>query len=95
MEQYRQYNRCGNGRNVSPQRAQQFRYMNNYENSSANNQHSCNKTHCENTNDTLNKPLGMAYVPFQDFGELYDARKGLTEGTMFPELNQIFCGIRG
>ncbi|MBC5663121.1 spore coat associated protein CotJA [Coprococcus eutactus] len=37
----------------------------------------------------------MAYVPSQEFGELYDAKKGLCEGTMFPDLNLIFCGVRG
>lgn len=40
-------------------------------------------------------PVGMAYVPSQEFGELYDAKKGLREGTMFPALNLIFCGVRG
>ena len=40
-------------------------------------------------------PIGMAYVPSQEFGELYDAKKGLREGTMFPDLNLIFCGVRG
>lgn len=40
-------------------------------------------------------PVGMAYVPSQEFGELYDAKKGLREGTMFPVLNLIFCGVRG
>ncbi|MBP3325630.1 MAG: spore coat associated protein CotJA [Coprococcus sp.] len=41
------------------------------------------------------RPVGMAYVPMQTFGEMYDACKGLKEGTMFPELNLIFCGVRG
>lgn len=41
------------------------------------------------------RPVGIAYVPMQEFGEMYDACKGLKEGTMFPELNLIFCGIRG
>lgn len=99
MEQYRQYNRGGCNRNTSPQHAQQFRYANNVAGANnfanANNNFSPNVRQCENTNDKMNMPLGMAYVPFQDFGELYDARKGLIEGTMFPELNLIFCGVRG
>lgn len=41
------------------------------------------------------KPIGMAYVPSQEFDEIYDAKKGLCEGTMFPELNLVFCGVRG
>lgn len=43
----------------------------------------------------LDRPVGMAYIPMQTFGEMYDACKGLKEGTMFPELNLIFCGVRG
>ena len=41
------------------------------------------------------QPIGMAYVPSQEFDEIYDAKKGLCEGTMFPELNLVFCGVRG
>lgn len=40
-------------------------------------------------------PVGMAYVPWQEWGEMYEVCKGFREGTMFPELNLIFCGIRG
>jgi hypothetical protein len=40
-------------------------------------------------------PIGMAYVPMQEWGELYDACDGLYEGCAFPELNLIFCGVRG
>ena len=40
-------------------------------------------------------PLAMSYVPWQTFGELYPPCKALSEGTAFPELNQIFCGVRG
>lgn len=41
------------------------------------------------------EPLAMAYVPWQHFGELYPPCKALSEGTAFPDLNQIFCGVRG
>lgn len=50
-------------------------------------------------NDPMEKlgnqfPLVMAYVPWQQWGELYDADCGLMQGTMFKDLNQIFCGVR-
>jgi hypothetical protein len=41
------------------------------------------------------RPLGMAYIPEQLFENLYDAKCGLMEGTMFKDLNLIFCGVRG
>lgn len=41
------------------------------------------------------KPVGMAYIPEQTFENLYDAKCGLAEGTMFKDLNLIFCGVRG
>ena len=31
----------------------------------------------------------------QFFENLYDAKCGLMEGTMFKDLNLIFCGVRG
>jgi hypothetical protein len=40
-------------------------------------------------------PIGMAYVPMQEWSEMYDACEGLYEGSAFPELNLIFCGVRG
>lgn len=39
-------------------------------------------------------PTVMAYVPWQQWGELYDADCGLMQGTIFKELNLIFCGVR-
>ncbi len=52
-----------------------------------------NEQHTHNRFDK--EPLAMAYVPWQHFGELYPPCKALHEGTIFPELNQIFCGVRG
>ncbi len=40
-------------------------------------------------------PIGMSYVPWQTWGDLYPPEKGLCEGTIFMELNQVFCGKRG
>lgn len=39
-------------------------------------------------------PVAMAYVPWQQWGELYDAEYGLVQGTIFKDLNKIFCGVR-
>ena len=35
-------------------------------------------------------PLGMAYVPFQQWGTLYDSREGFHKGTLFPDLDFPF-----
>lgn len=37
-------------------------------------------------------PPGMAYVPFQQWGEVYEAEQGIRQGTMFPELDFPFKG---
>lgn len=52
--------------------------------------------HKEDPMETLGNqfPLVMAYVPWQQWGELYDADCGLMQGTIFKDLNQIFCGVR-
>lgn len=34
----------------------------------------------------------MAYIPFQQWGEVYSAEKGLSVGTLFPCLNLPFMG---
>ena len=36
--------------------------------------------------------VAMAYVPFQQFGEVYSSQEGLEAGTLFPELNKPFLG---
>lgn len=45
--------------------------------------------------DSEDFPVGMAYVPWQTWGDLYPPEKALCEGTIFADLNQIFCGKRG
>ena len=37
-------------------------------------------------------PLAMVYSPYQTFGGLYDACKGLKQGTLFKELDLPFEG---
>ncbi|MDO5154772.1 MAG: spore coat associated protein CotJA [Eubacteriales bacterium] len=39
-------------------------------------------------------PIAMAYVPWQKWGELYDNEYGLKQGTIFKDLNKVFCGVR-
>lgn len=56
------------------------------------------KVNCHK-NDPMEKlgnqfPVVMAYVPWQQWGELYDADCGLMQGTIFKDLNKIFCGVR-
>ncbi len=36
-------------------------------------------------------PIGMAYVPYQMWGDVHNAEDGLAHGTMFPELDLPFC----
>lgn len=38
---------------------------------------------------------GMAYVPFQQWGEVYEPLKGFDQGTIFPVLDKPFYGRRG
>ncbi|MBO5459937.1 MAG: spore coat associated protein CotJA [Lachnospira sp.] len=38
--------------------------------------------------------VGMAYVPWQNWGELYEPAKALQCGTLFAVLNKPFIGCR-
>lgn len=42
-----------------------------------------------------NTPIAMAYIPFQQFGAIYPAEKGMEAGTIFPDLNLPFLGAAG
>lgn len=37
-------------------------------------------------------PAAMAYIPFQQFEQIYPPEKALDYGTVFPELNKPFLG---
>lgn len=39
-------------------------------------------------------PIGMAYVPWQEFKNIYDLERGLEAGTIFAELDKPFLGRR-
>ena len=54
-----------------------------------------NCTSCKNprSNDFLrDMPVGMAYVPWQTWNEIYDLNKGFHAGTIFPCLDKPFMG---
>ena len=40
-------------------------------------------------------PLAMAYVPWQEWQNLYSAEKALCRGTIFEELDKPFLGRGG
>ncbi|WP_330397633.1 spore coat associated protein CotJA [Lachnoclostridium sp. An196] len=42
-----------------------------------------------------NFPPAMAYVPWQHWHRVYDLDKALACGTIFPELDKPFLGVRG
>lgn len=37
-------------------------------------------------------PVAMAYIPFQQFGELYPPEEAYKRGTAFPDLDKPFLG---
>lgn len=39
-------------------------------------------------------PVAMAYVPWQQWSNTYDLDRALPAGTIFPELDKPFRGIR-
>lgn len=39
-------------------------------------------------------PIGMAYVPWQTFKDIYEPEQSLEAGTMFAELDKPFLGRR-
>ena len=46
--------------------------------------------------DPLNgMPVAMAYIPWQEFHNLYASEKALHHGTIFEELDKPFCGKGG
>lgn len=60
------------------------------------------KTHKDSSihTDTMGRfpehtPIGMAYVPMQQWGETYNIEKGFDRGTIFPELDLPFAPEEG
>lgn len=51
---------------------------------------------CNRPSDPLaGLPVGMAYVPWQFFQEVYEPDKAIQCGTIFPELSKPFYGKGG
>ena len=44
--------------------------------------------------DMPGKTIGMAYVPWQEWKELYEVCEGFSTGTIFRQLNLEFLGRR-
>lgn len=40
-------------------------------------------------------PIGMGYVPWQQWRDLYEPAKALQVGSIFAELDKPFLGMRG
>ena len=54
----------------------------------------------QQNNDKCNIPkakcsLAMAYVPFQQWGQIYEPERALDAGTLFPDLDKPFYGKKG
>lgn len=103
MESYRNYGRgnygrgnnpyCGCNQNKQPQSNKDMSSCAINKVTAMMNQSGCD---CSDNNKHMkHMPLAMAYVPVQNWGELYDPETALCEGTAFPDLNLIFCGGRG
>ena len=58
---------------------------------------SCSMSHCKETPSLKNDPLrgmpvGIGYVPWQEWSCIYNIDEGLSRGTIFPALDLPFCG---
>lgn len=54
----------------------------------------CADAACNKETTLSNFPLAMAYVPWQDYGNIYAQPQALRNGTMFADLNLDFAGRR-
>lgn len=53
---------------------------------------SCPEQPCINMDPLQGMPLGMGYVPIQQWNQIYEPEKALGRGTIFPCLDLPFCG---
>lgn len=44
-----------------------------------------------NNNRQIYAPLGMSYVPWQNWEDMFDPENALERGTAFPSLEMPFC----
>ncbi len=96
MDSFRPYGRsgCGTGQNMNRNMNQR---ANTNCNTNRNQGYNPNKDFdCFDEFLNLNAmPIAMAYVPMQQWEEMYKPSTAICEGTAFPGLNKIFCGVRG
>ena len=79
--------------------------MQNYRNNNAYRQNNSTRmpmrpvptTPCYNTQDDAleGMPIAMAYVPWQNWQQIYDLEQGFCRGTIFKELDKPFLGKGG
>lgn len=66
--------------------------MNNRNGMSCNTGNTCSEQQCMNSDPLQDMPLGMGYVPIQQWNQIYSPEMGLDRGTIFPCLDLPFCG---
>lgn len=54
----------------------------------------CTDAACNKETILSGFPIAMAYVPWQDYGNIYAQPQALRNGTIFAELNLDFAGRR-
>ena len=54
----------------------------------------CAEAACNKETTLSSCPVAMAYVPWQDYGNIYPLQQAIQNGTMFRELNLDFAGRR-
>lgn len=111
MDPYRQYNRSPYNRgNMQSSYANPNNRSNQNHNFNPCNNSDCNKKsdfdhkstkECDKCDDDItiiiprDKQLAYGYFKTQTWSEMYSPSKALCEGTAFPCLNLVFCGMRG
>lgn len=50
------------------------------------------KESCSSGESSQPEVVAMAYVPMQQWGQIYEPEQAWNNGTLFPELNKPFCG---
>lgn len=66
--------------------------MNNRNGMNCNAENTCPEQPCMNTDPIQGMPVGMGYVPIQQWKQIYSPEMGLCRGTIFPCLDLPFCG---
>ena len=102
MEQYRNCNRNGGRYPAQPNLMMQYANNRNASSCNGNRQGTggcpSSQDHCEPTRKDVETcgrfsphPIGMAYVPYQQWDTTFSAEEGFPKGTIFPQLYKPFC----